>query len=95
MAQFVAPPLVAPRRAKGGRLANAFLLLFALVTALITLHRNGILFDLSKSLGMQRTYLGLERSVLGPPSILTPRGVELLDTEASGEPVATPAASGR
>jgi hypothetical protein len=86
-----APPFARPGR-KPGRAANGVIIAFAAVTTLVALHRNGTLFDLSKAVGLSKTYLSFESSVLGPPSILTPRGVELLDPVPSAEPVAGPTA---
>lgn len=87
-------PMGTRARARGSRAANTFLFLFALVTGLIVLHRNGILFDAAKSLGLQKAYLGLEQSVLGPPSVLTPRGVELIDPAPVDSSTGGPTAGG-
>jgi hypothetical protein len=56
---------------------------FAALTFIIILHRNGILFRAASSLGMAGTYVSLENGVFGPPSITTPRGVERLLTTAA------------
>jgi hypothetical protein len=87
-------PMGTRARARGSRAANTFLLVFALVTGLVVLHRNGILFEAAKSLGLQNAYLGLEQSVLGPPSVLTPRGVELIDPTPVDSSTGGPTAGG-
>jgi hypothetical protein len=94
VAQAPVPPQAHLGAAKKGRIANAVVIVFAILTALVALHRNGILFDLSKALGLESAYLGFERSVIGPPSILTPRGVQLLEPSPSAEPVTGRTAGG-
>ena len=42
----------------------------------ITSQRQGLLYDWSKAMGMEAAYLDFEQSVLGGPSLNTPRGVE-------------------
>jgi hypothetical protein len=92
-AESASKPRAAPIRASGSRAANAFILVFALSTLLIILHRNGILYDVCSGMGLGAAYSSLEQRVLGPPSELTPRGVQVLDVPspgASSEPVKGP-----
>jgi hypothetical protein len=61
--------------------ARAELWIMALAGALglvITLHRNAILFDVAAGLGAKSLYLQVEKSLLGEPSVDTPRGVQQL-----------------
>lgn len=74
---------MARKSARGERWANVFIVLMALATLVVILQRNGILFQLSASFGVKESYLSLERRVLGPPTMLTPRGVEMLSQSAA------------
>jgi hypothetical protein len=69
-----------PRTSKR-KLSKPEVLVFAVaagVSLLIVLQRNGSIFSLCSSMGMESVYLQFEQVVLGEPPVSTPRGVERL-----------------
>ncbi len=80
--------------ASGNRTLEWLILAAAAFAGLLVIgHRSGVLFGLSEGLGAQSTYLSLEKSLLGEPSVNTPRGVEQLVERVSAEKSAAAASN--
>lgn len=81
---FTPPP---PQAARSSGAVRFLFGVAAVAGLLVTLHRNGVLFDLAGSLGEQGRYTSAEKETLGGPAFGTPRAVEeLIASQRSERP---------